>query len=188
VVVNEGFSIGEDAGARDGFGHLEYGAGETTAMQNVVSALGRRGLPVRGHATGQVPGVLQRDASACRSEVDEREAYEVGRHAVRVAIEEGTGWMSTILRAETAPAYRAYYSKVALDVIANTARQLPPAWIVPSGIDVTDDYIRYAMPLIGEGARGIPATGPGGLPAYANLDRTPMPKICKAYTPVNYRL
>jgi 6-phosphofructokinase 1 len=187
VVVNEGFSIGADGGARDGFGHLEYGAGETTAMQNVVSALNRRGLPVHGNATGQIPGVMQRNASVFRSEVDEREAYEVGRYAVQIAVEDGTGWMATILREETAPGYHAYYSKVSLEVIANTARQLPRDWIASSGTDVTDAYIRYAMPLIGEGPRVLGVAGQGGLQDFANLDRTPAPKICRDYIPVNYR-
>jgi 6-phosphofructokinase 1 len=187
VVVNEGFSIGADGGARDGFGHLEYGAGETTAMQNVVSALGRRGLPVRGNATGQIPGVIQRDAAVFRSEVDEREAYDVGRHAVQIAVKEGTGWMATILRDEKSPGYKAYYSKVPIEVIANTVRGLPKDWIAGDGIDVTDDFVRYAMPLIGEGPRMIPVSGPGGLPDFANLNRRPIEKICKDYVPVNYR-
>ena len=187
IVVSEGFDIGEIREKHDGFGHIEYGASDDTAMQAVVSYLNRRGMPVRGNATGQIPGVMQRNTSICRSEVDESEAYEVGRHAVRIAIEEGTGYMATILRDYAASDYKIYYDKVEMEVIANSARGLPPEWIQKNGIDVTDDYIDYAMPLIGGEARVLPQAGPGGLPDFAGLDLTLQKKKCPDYVPVNYR-
>ena len=187
VVVSEGFDVGALKEARDGFGHIEYGASDDTAMQKVVSYLNGRGLPARGSATGQIPGVMQRNTSICRSEVDEREAYEVGRHAVEVALRDGTGYMATILRDYGAPGYKVYYDKVPMEAIANSARGLPPEWIAENRIDVTDAFIDYAMPLIGDGPRTLPAAGPGGLPDFAALDRTPLPKKCPEYTPVNHR-
>ena len=187
VVVSEGFDVGELREARDGFGHIEYGASDDTAMQKVVSHLNRRGLSVRGNVTGQIPGVMQRNTSICRSEVDEREAYEVGRHAVKVALEDGTGYMATILRDCSAPAYKVFYDKVPMGVIANAARGLPPEWIAEGGIDVTDAYIDYAMPLIGEGARVLPGCGLGGLPDFARLNLGLLPRKCTDYAPVNHR-
>jgi 6-phosphofructokinase 1 len=187
VVVSEGFDAGDIREARDGFGHIEYGASDDTAMHLVVSYLNRRGLPVRGNATGQISGVTQRSTSICRSEVDELEAYEAGRHAVKVAMEDGTGYMSTILRDYAVPGYKIYYDKVPMEVIANSARGLPREWITESGIDVTDDYIEYAMPLIGEGARVLPGAGPAGLPDFALLDRTLLDRKCPGYVPVNFR-
>ena len=187
VVVSEGFDVGDIMEARDGFGHIEYGASDNTAMQKVVSYLNRRGLPVRGNATGQIPGVMQRCTSICRSEVDEKEAYEVGRHAVKVAMEYGTGWMATILRDYGAPGYSIYYDKAPMGVIANSARGLPPEWIAEGGIDVTDDFVEYAMPLIGGGAAALPSAGPGGLPDFAALDLRPLPKKLGEYVPLNHR-
>ena len=187
VVVSEGFDVGSIGEKHDGFGHIEYGASDDTAMQAVVSYLNKRGMPIRGNATGQIPGVMQRNTSICRSEVDENEAYEVGRHAVKIAIEEGTGYMATILRDYSSKEYKIYYDKVPMGVIANSARGLPPEWITESGIDVTDEYIDYAMPLIGERPRILPITGPGGLPDFANLDINPLDKKCKYYIPVNHR-
>ncbi|MDR1795953.1 MAG: diphosphate--fructose-6-phosphate 1-phosphotransferase [Clostridiales Family XIII bacterium] len=189
VVVNEGYDVGGTGGAVDGFGHLEYGAGETTAAQAVVNMLNSRGLPVRGNATGQIPGVLQRDTSLARSAVDEEEAYEAGRHAVKVVVEEGSGYMATILRdaAEEAEGrYKAVYGKVPLDVVANSARVLPPGWIAEGGLDVTDAFLAYAAPLIGGDARPIPMKG--GLPDFARLRRARVPKKCVDYTPQNYRI
>ena len=187
VVVSEGYDVGDISEARDGFGHIEYGASDYTAMQKVVSYLNRRGLPVRGNATGQIPGVMQRNTSGCRSEVDEQEAYMAGRHAVKIAVEDGTGWMATILRDYGAPGYVVYYDKTPMEVIANSARGLPREWIAESGTDVTDAYIDYATPLIGRGVRALPAAGPAGLPDFARLDLSPLAKKLPDYVPVNHR-
>jgi 6-phosphofructokinase 1 len=187
LVVSEGFDVGGIREKHDGFGHIEYGASDDTAMQSVVSYLNKRGIPARGNATGQIPGVMQRNAGIYRSETDENEAYEVGRHAVKVAIENGTGYMATILRDYSVSGYKTYYDKVPMEKIANSARGLPPGWISKNGIDVTDDFIEYAMPLIGDGARMLPGAGPGGLPDYAELDLNIIKKRCPDYIPVNHR-
>ena len=187
VVVSEGFDAGVIREARDGFGHIEYGASDDTAMQLVVSYLNKHGLPVRGQATGQIPGVIQRCTSICRSEVDELEAYEVGRHAVKIAVEDGTGYMATILRDYTAKDYRIFYDKAPMEAIANSARGLPVEWISKNGIDVTDEYIDYAMPLIGHDARALPMEGEGGLPVFSELDYALLTRLCPEYIPVNYR-
>ncbi len=184
VVVNEGFDVGAIGEARDGFGHVEYGASRTTAAQAVVNHLNAHGFPVRGTATGQVPGVLQRSTSLHRSTVDAAEAYEVGREAVRIATEEGTGYMATILRAP-GDAYRAYYGKVPLRTVANSARSLPKEWIATDGIDVTDDFVRYAQPLLGEGFAEIPVEG--GLQRFARLVLALAPKRLPSYVPVRMR-
>jgi len=86
------------------------------------------------------------------------EAYAVGRKAVEIALKEGTGFMATILR-KPGQRYEACYDKVPLRTVANSVRHLPAAWIAPSRIDVTDDFIRYAMPLIGDGWPEVPLEG-----------------------------
>ena len=93
VVVNEGFDVGGVGERHDGFGHIEYGASRTTAAQAVVNYLNEKGLAVRGQATGQVPGVIQRSVSVHASTVDIDEAFEVARHAVQVACRTApAGW------------------------------------------------------------------------------------------------
>ena len=34
--------------------------------------------------------------------------------------------------------------------VANSERAFPPHWIAPGGYDVTDDFVRYAKPLVGD--------------------------------------
>jgi len=184
VVVNEGFDVGGVGERHDGFGHIEYGASRTTAAQEVVNYLNEKGLAVRGQATGQLPGVIQRSVSMEASTVDMAEAREVAAQAVRIAFKDGTGWMATILR-EPGTAYRVVYDKVPLEKVANSSRFMPPAWITKDGLDVTDDFIRYAAPLIGEGLPSIPMEG--GLQRFARFDIRFIDRKCPAYTPVRFR-
>lgn len=184
VVVSEGFDVGEIGAARDGFGHVEYGASRLSTAQVVANALNARGLAARGQATWQVPGVLQRSTSLFASRVDMDEAYEVGRHAVRLAMTDGSGWMATLVRCD-GPAYRIRYGKVALEAVANFARHMPAAWITPDGLDVTDDFVRYAQPLIGEVGPDLEYVG--GLQRFARLTPRFVAKRLPAYVPVGMR-
>ena len=184
VVVSEGFDVGSVGERHDGFGHIEYGASKTNAAQEVVNYLNEKGLAVRGQATGQVPGVIQRSVSLFASRVDIEEARAVARHAVEVALTDGTGWMSTTLR-KPGPRYQAYYDKVPLETVANSSRFMPPSWITPDGLDVTDDFVRYAAPLIGEGNPDIPLEG--GLQRFARFDARFVDRLCKPYVPVRFR-
>lgn len=182
VVVNEGFDVGNLGEARDAFGHVEYGASKTSAAQVVVNYLNEKGIKARGQVTGQLPGVLQRSTSIHASPVDLDEAYEVGRKAVQIALEEGTGWMATILRAP-GPGYKALYDKVKLEVVANSERFIPKEWLAKGGIDVTDAFIEYARPLIQGGWPEIELVG--GLQRFARLDVKFIDKKLPGYVPQN---
>lgn len=184
IVVNEGFDVGNLGEAYDGFGHVEYGASKTTVAQEVVNYLNSIGLKARGNVTGQVPGVLQRSVSIHASKVDIEEAYQVGKKAVDIAINEGTGWMATILRAPGS-AYKAVFDKVPLEIVANSVRYMPSNWITKDGIDVTDDFIRYAMPLIGDGWPEIRIEN--GLQRFAKFNIRFIEKKLPEYIPVTLR-
>jgi 6-phosphofructokinase len=166
VVVSEGFDVGEIGERRDSFGHTTFSSSEMTVAQIVVNHLNRVGLPARGSARGNTPGTDQRDSIVYASTVDLEEAYEVGRHAAGVAAKDGSGFMATILR-EPGPAYRASYDKVPLEVVANSERSFPEAWITSSRIDVSDEFLCYAQPLVGDGWPEVPLES--GLQRFARL-------------------
>jgi 6-phosphofructokinase 1 len=42
------------------------------------------------------------------------------------------------------------YDKVPLEEVANSERAFPADWIAPSGCDVTEEFVRYARPLVGD--------------------------------------
>ena len=98
VVISEGFDVGDIGELKDSFGHTTFSSSMFTAQQVVVNHLNRVGLKARGSARGQVAGTDQRAAMIYASPVDLEEAYKVGQNAVRIAAEDGSGYMSTILR------------------------------------------------------------------------------------------
>jgi 6-phosphofructokinase 1 len=155
VVVSEGFEVGDLGDVKDSFGHTNFGATQMTAAQKVVNLLNEKKLPVPGKARGQVSGTDQRSTCTYASVVDLDEAYKVGQQAVLIAKSGENGWMSTILR-EPGPIYNVRYDKVPLELVANSERTFPAAWITPNKIDVTDEFVQYAKPLIGEDWASVP--------------------------------
>jgi len=184
VVVSEGFDVGELGESRDAFGHVQFSSSQTTVCQVVINYLNRRGLPVRGSARGQVYGTDQRDTAIYSSTVDLDEAYKVGQKAVEIAVSDGGGWMATILR-RPGPIYGVEYDKVPLEKVANSERKFPERWIAPSRIDVTDEFVAYARPLIGEDWPSVPLVG--GLQRFARLKPLFAEKKCPAYVPQAHR-
>jgi 6-phosphofructokinase 1 len=183
VALSEGFDVGDIGERRDSFGHVEFGSSERTAQQVVVSYLNAKGLAARGAARGQTPGTDQRSSAIYASTVDLAEAFEVGRHAVEIARSDGNGWMSTILR-EAGDAYRVRYDKVPLEEVANSERAFPAAWLAPGGIDVTDAFVKYARPLLGEAWPAIPIEN--GLQRFARLKPVFAERKCPEYVPQAY--
>jgi 6-phosphofructokinase 1 len=184
VVVSEGFDVGDLGEAHDGFGHIEYGASRTAAAQVVAGYLNKQGLRARGQATWQVPGILQRSCAAYLSGVDVEEAHAVGRHAAQIAVRSGGGWMATIVR-RPGPRYTADYDKIALDQVAHSFRPLPAHWISADGLDVTDDFIRYATPLLG--GDSPPVELENGLPRFARLSEERLAPKLPPYIPIRHR-
>ena len=183
VALSEGFDVGEIGARRDSFGHVEFGASDLTAQQVVVSYLNDNGLSARGSARGNVSGTDQRDTAIYASVQDLDEAYRLGWNAVEIARKAGSGWMSTILR-KPGEAYEVYYDKVPLEKVANSERTFPAEWLTDSKIDVTDDFIRYAQPLMGDKWPEIPLEN--GLQRFARLKRVFAEKKCPAYIPEAY--
>jgi 6-phosphofructokinase len=155
VVISEGFDVGDLGKVSDAFGHQSFGSSKTTVAQVVVNYLNEVGLAAKGAARGNVAGTDQRHSMAYASVVDLEEAYRVGQTAVELAARGESGVMATILR-NPGPVYSVRYDKVPLSEVAASERQFPAGWIAPSGCDVTDDFVRYARPLVGDDMVTLP--------------------------------
>jgi len=186
IVVGEGVNLGDLDILRDSFGHEQFsasGRGVEQVIANYLNGLDRKDekgrahsrLAVRGIARSERPGTRQRRESSTLSATDLKEAYEVGSFAADIALSGATGFMSTIIR-KPGSGYGVSYDKVALSVVANADRKVPDAWIAHNRVDVSDDYIRWAMPLIG-----------GPLPRFAHFKPVFAGKKCGEYTPSGYR-
>ena len=184
VVVSEGFDVGEIGARKDLFGHTEFGASQIQVGQAVINYLNGQGLPVHGSARTNIPGTDQRHSMVYASTVDLDEAYQVGHKAAEIAASGENGYMATILR-QPGELYAVRYDKVPLEQVANSERKFPQGWISASRVDVTDDFLRYARPLIGEDWPSIPLVD--GRQRFARLGPIFAPQTLPGYVPQNYR-
>jgi 6-phosphofructokinase 1 len=155
VVISEGFNVGSLGEVKDSFGHVMFSSSQMTVAQIVVNYLNKVGLAAKGAARGNVPGTDQRHAMALASTVDLEEAYKSGQMAALLAARGESGYMSTILRVPS-EVYSVRYDKVPLSEVANSERTFRKDWIAPNGCDVTDEFVRYAQPLVGEDMITLP--------------------------------
>jgi 6-phosphofructokinase 1 len=161
VVVSEGCDVLEEGGVRkedmvlDSFGHPNFGASGVTVQEVLVRYLNKHGIAAKGAARGQAYGTDQRDTAIYASTVDLDEAYRCGQKAVLLAAQGEGGFMSTILRNDGI-IYDVRYDKAPLALVANSERTFPSEWVTGNGTDVSDEFVAYARPLIGEDWASVP--------------------------------
>jgi len=97
---------------------------------------------------GDTFGYLQRSFFGCVSDVDRREAREVGEMAVQFAMSAAVDGSVTINRVGD---YAVDYQLSPLDAIAGKTRLMDDSLIAASGSDVTDAFHAYLRPLLGTG-------------------------------------
>ena len=97
---------------------------------------------------GDTFGYLQRSFIGCVSDVDAREAREVGEKAVQFALWGDRDGSVAIRRTGF---YSADYELVPLASVAGKTRVMDNEFIAPSGTDVTDAFRLYLRPLLGSG-------------------------------------
>ena len=184
VVISEGFPVGMTGEVKDSFGHTEYGASEISVYQAAINYLNKKGFKVTGKARGQVPGTDQRSMMIYASTVDLDEAYRVGQKAVEIAMTGENGWMATILR-EPGFIYNVKFDKVPLEKVALSERKFPGQWITANRTDVTDEFLEYVRPLIGEDWISVPMVN--GIQRFAKLKPVFAEKKLDNYVPEAYR-
>ena len=97
---------------------------------------------------GDTFGYLQRSFIGCVSDVDQREAREVGEKAVQFAM---WGEKSGSVAIKRTGFYSVDYELIALEDVAGKTRVMDDAFISASGTDVTDAFRMYLRPLLGSG-------------------------------------
>jgi len=156
IALSEGALSDSGMGEVDVFGHRMKG-GAAEYLARVLSE--QLNLKVRLDK----PNYLQRSFMATISTVDADEAYLVGQTAVTLAASGVSGVMVTLQR-EPGDTYRCTTGTAPLDQIANAERFLPANYISAQGNDVTEAFLKYARPLIGQPVQGL-----------ARLEHLPVP-------------
>ncbi|MEM9207816.1 MAG: 6-phosphofructokinase [Pseudomonadota bacterium] len=170
IVVSEGASYPDgrflaEAGTRDAFGHAQLGG-----VAPVVANLVREKLGYKYHYA--VADYLQRSARHIASATDVKQAYAVGKAAVKLAIAGETAVMPVIKRLSDKP-YRWTIDTAPLSRIANKEKMVPKRYITKDGFGITEACRRYLEPLI-RGEEYPPYVN--GLPKYVTMKGRPVAK------------
>jgi len=168
IAVSEGIrdkagNILTKSSMKDAFGHVQLGGVGTFLAQTITDKLHIK-------ARANVPGTLQRASILGAAAPDLEEAYLVGKMAVQYALEGQSGYMVSLVRTSDDP-YVCTTGLSPLNKIANAKKLVTEDFINAEGNSVTDKFIRYVSPLVGE-----------LLPGYMRFQKHPVSKLLDTYT------
>ncbi len=124
----------------DKFGHKQLGgAGKT--LENIIKDT--LGIKVRSIELN----TPQRCAAHIASLTDIEESVSIGKSGVNAALSGQTGKMMIFKRANSEN-YTLTIESEDITKIANVEKKIPSEYINEQGNDVTDEFIKYALPLI----------------------------------------
>ncbi len=147
--------------AKDGFGHAQLG-GLASYLAGVIKA--RTGAKVRGIELS----LLQRCAAHCASQTDIEESFASGKAAVENAVAGVTDKMVGFERSYVDGKYVCNTKLFDLTIVANTEKKIPASWFNATKDGLTDEYIKYALPLI-QGETQLPKVD--SLPDFVKLKK-----------------
>jgi len=140
---------------QDDFSDIEFGAmGGGSAALNLHKIINQESK-YRGEF--QITESLSMCAIDRASKIDLQEAYNCGVKAIKLAEEGVSGVMVSIHRVNSSP-YQVELKTVSLDEVALHTKPMDDKYINAQGNFVTDEYIKYIKPLVGE------------LPSYSELN------------------
>jgi 6-phosphofructokinase 1 len=116
---------------------------------------------------GDTLGYLQRSFIGCVSDVDQREAREVGEKAVQFAFHGDRDGSVAIRRSGY---YSVDYELLPLAAVAGKTRVMEDEFIAASGTDVTDAFRLYLRPLLGSGMPDAFCLRPNPVPKILNRE------------------
>jgi 6-phosphofructokinase 1 len=130
---------------RDAHGNVQLSG--TGALADLLCDEIKRNLGIK-RVRGDTFGYVQRSFMGCVSDVDQREAREVGEKAVQYAMWGDCDGSVSIKRTGF---YSVDYQLVPLEAVAGKTRVMEDEFIASSGTDITDAFRLYLRPLLGSG-------------------------------------
>ncbi|MGZ5268761.1 MAG: 6-phosphofructokinase [Caldimonas sp.] len=175
VVVSEGAHYPDgtflaEQGTRDAFGHAQLGGAAPVVANMIKNALGHK-------FHWAVADYLQRAARHIASKTDVKQAYDLGKRAVELALKGANAVMPTIERVSDVP-YRWKIGVANLADVANVEKFMPRDFISDDGFGITEKCRRYLAPLIA--GEDYPAYR-NGLPVYATLKNVAVARKLPAF-------
>ena len=132
----------------DAFGNMQLsGSG---ALGDFLVAEIKANLGAKLRVRSDTFGYLQRSFPGFASEVDAREARQVGVHAVRFATKGTDIDGSVAIRRIPGDDYAVEYFLTPLQSVARQTKELPLEYVNADNNDIADAFVDYALPLVGK--------------------------------------
>jgi 6-phosphofructokinase 1 len=152
IVVSEGIAgpNGEPVfttGEKDSHGNVQLSG--TGALGDFLSRVIKENLGEKLRVRADTFGYLQRSFSGMISEVDAKEAGEVGRMAIKFALE-GEEDQGSVAIKRVKDNYEVEYFRTDLKNVAKNTKSLPDNFINKEGNNVTEEFLNYSRPLAGQ--------------------------------------
>jgi 6-phosphofructokinase 1 len=152
VVCGEGIAYADGrpvsaSETTDKFSNIEFGAMGGASVATVLHRMISNEFGFRGEF--QITESLPMCAADRAVQRDIDEAYLCGQTAVRLAGQGQTGWMVTLVRESNQP-YRCTTGTASLSEVAAKSKPMPDEFINTDGNYITEAFLEYARPLIGE--------------------------------------
>ena len=145
----DGVAIGAKLGSGEVDSHGNVQMSGTGALGDALARLVKAKAGVK-RVRADTFGYLQRSFPGVRSRTDAEEAFFAGAAAVRAALESGVTKGTIGILREEGRAYRVAYAARPIADAAKETRSLPREFIAKNGHDVTQTFIDYARPLVGD--------------------------------------
>ena len=146
MAVNLAESLGKEV-ERDSHGNAQLsgsGALGDCLVQFIKEGFGSEKVRVRADTYGY----LQRSFAGYASEVDQKEARMCGRKAAELALSGNID--GTVVMKRSEGEYSINFERAELSDVARVTKDLPREFINEQGNGITQAYVDYAMPLVGE--------------------------------------
>lgn len=156
IAISEGISdaddnpiatkLSETVVEKDAHGNVQLSG--TGALGDFMSKLVKERLGIK-RVRSDTFGYLQRSFAGCVSAIDQAEARMCGRKAAEAALSGNIDGSIAMQRTSEDP-YTIDYKLIKLSDVAAKTQHLPAEFINDSGNGVTEAFIKYAMPIVGE--------------------------------------
>lgn len=145
----DGIPIGAKLGSGETDSHGNVQMSGTGALGDALATILKSKANVK-RVRADTFGYLQRSFPGIASKVDQAEARAAGAAAVKAALKgELTKGTIAIVR-EEGKKYKIAYAPVPVANAAKYTRSVPKEYIAKNGHDVTDKFLEYVRPIVGE--------------------------------------
>jgi 6-phosphofructokinase 1 len=145
----DGIPIGAKLGSGEKDSHGNVQMSGTGALGDALARVLKEKAKVK-RVRADTFGYLQRSFPGIASKVDQAEGRAAGAATVKAALKGALSKGTIAIVREESKKYRVAFAPVPIQNAAKYTRSVPKEYIAKNGHDVTEAFLAYARPIVGE--------------------------------------